>query len=698
MSFFEELKRRNVIRVAIAYGVASWFILQLADVVLENIGAPGWVMQTVMLILAAGFPLAIIFAWAFEMTPEGLKKEKDVDRSQSIASITGRKLDRMIIGILTVTVAYLLIDKLVLRDSTPAPTGTAQSVPVGEKGSAAPDIARDNSIAVLPFANRSNLEDDLFFTDGIHDDLLTQLAKIADLKVISRTSVMKYKNTEKTIPEIAVELGVSTILEGGIQRAGNRIRINAQLIDVKTDEHLWAETFDREMTVENIFDIQSEITRQIVNAVRGELTIEEADVLAQLPTRSLEAYEAYLHARNILLSPDYTRQKFEDAEPWLEKAVALDPEFALVWAMLVRTYAQGIWQGYDDSVERLQQVRDALSKASEFGPFLPETLAARAEYLYRIENNYHEAEVAFLAATKARPGDANLVKLLAYTLRRTGKWEAAVSSFQLAFELEPGELSARSEMINTLMSMREYDRAEPLINSWVEKYPEAMDIKGYKLWLMVHRDGDLAAARNLADQIKPNGGQPYLQTATFLPILERDYQAAIDIYDNPDFLEFYDDPISKAFFLQTKSFVYGLMGNSELAVEIAQQSVKALLAFQSASSGSDLGDAYTSDALAYAYVQSGELAKALEATNQACALIPESRDSFTGAQFSQTRALVLAMSGNRDEALLEIERLLSIPGYMSRWILYLDPAWDFFRDDERFNELIRPPNLKESIN
>ncbi|MGA9573647.1 MAG: hypothetical protein WBS20_06860 [Lysobacterales bacterium] len=703
MSFFTELKRRNVIRVGLAYVVVGWLTSQVAEFATENFGAPDWVLKIFVVFLLLGLPFVLIFAWAFEMTPEGLKKEKDVDRTQTITKQTGRKLDLAIIGVLVLVAGYFIWESR-FQNGGPAEvgpasiplSGTSKTVsPVNGELTLTPVIATGNSIAVLPFANRSNQEEDLFFTDGIHDDLLTQLAKIADLKVISRTSVMKYKNTEKTIPEIAVELGVSTILEGGIQRAGNRIRINAQLIDVNTDEHLWAETFDREMTVENIFDIQSEITRQIVNAVRGELTNEETDALAQLPTRSLEAYEAYLHAKNIFLQPDYTRQKFEEAEPWLEKAVELDPGFALAWAMLVRTYAQGIWQGYDDSVERLQQVRQALSKATEFGPFLPETLAARGEYLYRIENNYHEAEVAFRAATKASPRDANLLKLLAYTLRRTGKAEQAVSSFQLAFELEPGDGEARSAMIETLIYMREYDRAEPLITSWMETYPEAMDIKGNYLWLMVYRDGDLAHARNLFAQIEPNAGAPYRDAAFYLPLLERDYQKAIDIYDSPKLSGFFDDPVSRGYELIGKSQVYGYMGNQELALEFAQRAIKAFLELQSASSGSNKSDAQNLAALAIAYAQTGDLAKALEAANQACTLIPESRDSYAGVGLSQTRAWILAMSGNRDEALLEIQRLLSVPGGFDRWLLYLDPQWDFFRDDERFNEMIRPLNLEE---
>ena len=323
-------------------------------------------------------------------------------------------------------------------------------------------------------------------------------------------------------------------------------------------------------------------------------------------------------------------------------------------------------------------------------------MAARAEYLYRIENNFQEAEIALRSASEAKPGDASLFKRLAYAQRRTGKWEQAVSTFQLAYELDPEDINARTEMINTLMQMREFDRAEPLINAWMEKYPEAMDIKGYRLFMMVRRDGDLAAARNLFGQIEPNGGNPYYGAATFLPFLERNYQAAIDVYDNPQFLAIFDGPSLKGYELQSKSLAHAYMGNSKQAAEMAQQAIDTFLEIQSASSGTDSSKANILSSLAFSYAQTGELDKALEYANQACALIPESRDAFEGAQFSQTRALVLAMSGNRDEALLEIERLLSVPGQMDRWFLYLNPAWDFFRDDERFNDLVRPLNLKET--
>jgi len=700
MSLFSELKRRNVFRVGIAYLVVAWLVMQVADVVINNVGAPDWVFRIIMLVLGIGFPLALVFAWAFEMTPEGLKKEKDVDRSQSITSVTGRKLDRMIIGILAVSVAYLLIDKLVLQDREMDPESLsrqthsqAESPATGNPALTAeiPLSRNKNSIAVLPFANRSNKEDDLFFTEGIHDDLLTQLAKIADLKVISRTSVMKYKNTEKTIPEIASELGVSTILEGGIQRAGNRIRINAQLIDVGTDEHLWAETFDREMTMENIFDIQSEITRQIVTAVKGELSEEESEALGEMPTDNLAAYEAYLHAKTIMNAPDYNKEKYLKAEVWVKKALENDPEFALAWAKMVEIHGAAIWMGFDNSPERLQLVKEALSKASQYGPFLPETLAARAEYLYRIENNFHEAEIAFRAASEAKPGDADLRERLAFTERRTGKWEQAVDSFQQVIELDPEKLGARRDLAATLIDMGEFERVEPLVNAWIEKYPQAMDLKSYKTRILILGHGNLEAARNWHDQVEANSGGVYLSVSINLPWYERDYRAAIDIFDLPEFAEGMNQPASKVWVLATKSQAYMLSNESGKAKELAQQALEEALKLESTS---DYDEAFRLQALALAYLLNDQADKALQISEQALALYPESRDSLNGVYLSSINAWIMAKAGLRDEALTEIGRLLNTPAGLNRWDLYLDPRWDFFRDDERFNELIRPSNLE----
>ena len=270
MSLFNELKRRNVFRVGVAYLVGAWLLIQVSDIVIDNIGAPPIVLQIIFLALGIGFFVSLFFAWAFELTPEGVKRERDVDRSQSITPQTGKKLNNTILLMMALAIAYLLFDKFSEKGpDTFSQETTNQITQVGDKKMypapfQEPAINRQ-SIAVLPFDNRSRNVDDEYFTEGIHDDLLTNLAHIGSLKVISRTSVNQYKGTEKTIPQIAEELGVATVMEGAVQRSGNTVRINVQLIDAKTDEHLWAEIFDRELTAENLFAIQSDISQKIAN-------------------------------------------------------------------------------------------------------------------------------------------------------------------------------------------------------------------------------------------------------------------------------------------------------------------------------------------------------------------------------------------------------------------------------------------------
>lgn len=273
-SIWGELKQRNVVRVAVAYAIVSWLILQLTDVLVPLLSLPEWVGGFVFLLLVIGFLLALLLSWAYELTPEGIKLEGAVDRSESSTPVAGRKLDFFIIAALSLALVFVVIDQYVLEESPP----TAEV------------FENLRSIAVLPFDNRSaEQENAAFFADGIHDELLTRLAKIADLKVISRTSVMEYRDTTKNMRQIGAELGVGSILEGGVQRAGDRVRINVQLIDAQTDKHLWADTYERELNTTNIFSIQSEISIAIAKALRATLTPDEQERLVAVPTGSMQA-------------------------------------------------------------------------------------------------------------------------------------------------------------------------------------------------------------------------------------------------------------------------------------------------------------------------------------------------------------------------------------------------------------------------
>ena len=322
MSFFEELKRRNVFRVGIAYAISAWVLMQIVDLVLENVNAPDWVMQVFMLALAIGFPLAVFFAWAFEMTPEGIKKEKDVDRSQSIATQTGRKLDRSIIAVLLIAVVYFAWDNF-----SPTPPGSKKPTEASQQAEAIKYAQK--SIAVLPFADLSQAQDQEWFADGLAEEILNALAKTPDLLVSSRTSSFRYKGSTLDLPDIAKELGVANILEGSVRSSGNRIRVTAQLIRASDGFHIWSENYDRD--VADMIEIQEDLARNIAKALETTMDPAALAAMTSAGTRSVEAYQEYLHGLNLL-----TRSSAENdanelyllAYDRFEKAREIDPKFA----------------------------------------------------------------------------------------------------------------------------------------------------------------------------------------------------------------------------------------------------------------------------------------------------------------------------------------------------------------------------------
>jgi len=378
MSFFEELKRRNVFRVSIAYAISAWVLLQIVDLVLENIAAPGWVMQVFMLALAIGFPLAVFFAWAFELTPEGIKKEKDVDRSQSITSKTGHKLDRNIMIVMAVALIWFAWDKFAPSPEPATPAAETLAVQTDFEAQLAPapePAAPAKSIAVLPFTNMSDDAGNEYFSDGISEEILNALAKVKELKVAGRTSSFAFKGRNEDLRLIGKTLGVSHILEGSVRKAGNKVRITAQLIQVDDGFHLWSETYDRELT--DIFAIQDEIAGAILKELKAALIGGQKITSTRADT---QAYDLYLLARQRIYTR--TRMQLESALDLLKQAIEIDPDFAPAWAQkgITSLLLSDRNYGTIPFVEAQTQGRLALTKALEIDPQLAEGWAGLGLY------------------------------------------------------------------------------------------------------------------------------------------------------------------------------------------------------------------------------------------------------------------------------------------------------------------------------
>jgi TolB-like protein/Tfp pilus assembly protein PilF len=477
MSFFEELKRRNVVRVGIAYAVGAWVLLQIFDVVGEILELPEWGGRLILAMLVIGFFLALFFAWAFELTPEGIKREHEVDRSQSITPQTGKKLNAVIIALMAVAIAYLLFDKFYLsqqlqkigpESSQQIAARPAEPPPPGAQATTARPVDR-HSIAVLPFDNRSRLEEDEFFVEGIHDDLLTNLARIGSLKVISRTSVGKYRDTEKTIPEIAGELGVATVMEGAVQRSGNTVRINVQLIDAQTDEHLWAEIFDRELTADNLFAIQSEISAEIAKALETTLSPEEQQRLDERPTENLAAYNAYLRGRQLMARRNSA--DIDQAAREFQRAVELDPDFALAWVGVSET--AGLQQSYSDLgvAESVQRLQMAAERALAIDDQLGEAWLGLAN-VHEFYLQHGEAEQNYLKAIELSPGYATAYhwygNFLATFPHRLGE---SMQMIEKALELDPLSSIIQLNLVDRYIQMGRYPEAERALDRLAQLDP-----------------------------------------------------------------------------------------------------------------------------------------------------------------------------------------------------------------------------------
>jgi len=682
LSLFKELKRRNVFKVAIAYAVTTWILLQLTDVLMPILALPDWAPKLILLMLVVGFVPALIIAWAFELTPEGIKLEKDVKRSESITPKTGRKLNYIIIVSLGLSLGFFVWEsrfKQKTEEAELARQAALTEEPVVEEAKPEepplpPLKVEKNSIAVLPFANRSADDNDIYFTDGIHDDLLTQLSKIDAFSVISRTSVMEYRNTAKNLKQIARELNVANIMEGSVQRSGDRVRINVQLIDAATDEHLWAEIYDRELTTNNLFDIQSEIAKAIAAALKATLTDSELASVSDVPTDNVAAYDLYLQARRI--SQNWTQSNIDTAIDLYKEALALDPDFKYAWTGLADAHINNYWSS--GNTEDRDMAHDAIEHARSIDEDFAELYTAEGYYWYWGFLDYERALYKLDKAIEMMPGNEQAWMGRGFASRRSGLWEQALESIQKAVKLNPRVHLNWVELAWTLQYLHRYEEADRAIAKAREIDPDNFYGKTAEAFLDLQARGDVQTAVKLTIGAQRGDVYDFLETYMVVSFLARRYEEALDAARGfPGELEIQRNVITlkEDWAAQTLHF----MGRQEEAGKAAAAALFRLKGLQS-----ELGEDYRLD-LAQARIRALQGASGDEVRD----LVKRSLASAPAdivAEFERRAecARIYAIANMAPDAIEMLEPLFQPPSEISVYKVDLDPAFDTIREDPSF--------------
>jgi TolB-like protein/Tfp pilus assembly protein PilF len=693
-SFFGELKRRNVIRMAGLYLVGAWLLVQVAGTVLPMFGAPEWLPRTIVILLAIGFVPAVIFSWVFELTPEGLKREEDVAPGRSITPQTGRRMDRMIIVVLVLALGYFAFDKFLVAPRREAAL-VARAIPNESKS-----VITAKSIAVLPFENRSEEKQNEYFADGVQDEILTYLTKIADLKVISRTSVLQYKSgVARNLREIARQLGVANVVEGSVQRLGNRVRVNAQLVDAHTDAHLWAQTYDRDLA--DVFAIQSEIAKAIAVQLQAKLSPNEKKAIEQPPTTDLAAFDLYSRAKSLLLTVSFSATPEPDVQKAIElldEAVKRDPSFFDAYCQLAlaheRLYAVF---GSDHTPARLALAEAALQAAARLRPDAAETHLARAQYLYYGLRDYAGALAELEIARRALPNDPRLFELTGYILRRRGQQEEGLRNLERAVELDPRNVYTLQQIAGSYQFLGRYAETIAALDRALAIMPDHVETRTTREEFYFFWKADTRPLRQMIDVILAQGPNAIASAADdwfSCALAERDpaaaEQALVALGDNPCWGE---DAITLS-----HSFGEGLLAR------MTKDQARARTAFEAARAQQEkivqaqpnYGPALCVLGLIDAALGRKDLA--LGEGRRAIAVTPAEKDVNNGSRVLQYFAITAAWAGEKELALQQLEAGLRAPVaslMLSYGALKLLPFWDPLRGDPRFEKIVASLAPKE---
>ena len=470
-NFFAELKRRNVYKVAVAYAVVGWLVIQVSSTVLPTFHAPEWVVQTLVVLVAIGFPIALVIAWAFELTPEGLKRAEDVDLAMKRRPKSHAWIYVVAVGAV-LSIGLFMLGRYGFR----------------EKNSSTVELPA-KSIAVLPFDNLSEDKSNAYFAEGVQDEILTRLAKVADLKVISRTSTQHFKSAPDNLPQIAKQLGVMNILEGSVQKANDQVRVNVQLINALTDAHLWAETFDRKLT--DIFAVESEIAKTIADTLQAKLTGSEKTAMSKKPTANPEAYELYLKGR--FFWNKRTSADLRKAVDYFNQAIAKDSNYALAYAGLADAFAMYPDYGVEAPADAYPRAKSAAMKVLELDNTLGQPHAALGLVYANFEHDFAKSIGEFERAAQLDPNYATAHQWINTGLEPTGQFDRSIAETKHAIELDPLSLIINADLAYSYFNARRFDDALAQSQKTLEIDPSFHVARGY-LGLALQFKGQLAEA------------------------------------------------------------------------------------------------------------------------------------------------------------------------------------------------------------
>lgn len=661
-TFFAELKRRHVYKVGAMYAVGGWLLVQMATQVFPFFEVPNAAVRLVVVVVVLGFPIALVLAWLYDLTPQGIVRTPD-SSDEEVAVVVpvrldnGRKLSVVLGGLLLLALAGVVVGRTVLRPADPA---------------------RDRSLAVLPFESLSDDKANAYFAQGIQDEILTRLSRVGALRVISRKSTADLDSRPGDLPEIARRLGVANLLEGSVQKDGDTVRINVQLIRADTDEHLWTETYDRKL--DSIFGVEGEVAQAIADALNARLTGAETRALDQAATRNAAAYDAYLRGLSYELRFS-GNQDYLDARRHYREAVKADPQFALAWAHLATTVSYLYLNGFGHDAQGLAEMRDAADTAMRLQRDLGESWLARGFYFYRGLGDFDAALAAFEQARRRLPNSAEVSAAIAYVLRRQDRMGQAIASLQRAAERDPQNVSHWIGISETEAALRRYQAARSAIDKAIAISPENPSLNALKANLY-QAEGDLDGAQAIIDALPAAFLMQAVQVIGTQLLYRRQYPAIVEVVDKllatPE-IELGDQVIGLQSLLAGAYYFDGQRARATAAFGIGKAQALALRArgLESAGFACNLG---------VIEIGLGNLARALE-EGRACADASRG-DRWQHALDQFAIAKIEALGGEREAALTQLESLLATPNALNPGDLRYSPVWDRVRDDPRFRKVL----------